>query len=376
MTTRSLLLRLLSSMTLITAVGMTGTGCAAEEEEEPEGSVESELKNAPDGQLQVYSMNTHHMSEPGEPSFEVTDFRQMIAYMRVQKFLPDIILLSEVGRQNSVPSQPCNKFVKRLEKVLSPKGKIQYACEVAKGSPDANNNAGGGTAIVYRKNLTPVSKKVLVQWTYHDGKCVPDPTGPGLTFVQTFKDGKRTVAAAALHLVSPTAPGDTNQYGRDCSEKNLREIADTLDRTGADAKVMGGDMNHADAKRRVEGANVIHEKWEGGYAGINHYLAEGSNDNGGFRDPWFDDAAATCGVNASGKTKYTAAQHQCISAGVAALTSVGRIDWLLAKGVSKIKDNVSIPFAEARAAFVAQTGNNAAVEKYSDHLAQRFTVVY
>lgn len=332
-------------------------GCAIPEDEELEASSESALANAPDGTLQVYSMNTHHMSEPGTPSFEVTDWRQMISYMREQKYLPDIILLSEIGRSNSVPSQPCNVFVNRLEKTLSPKGKIEWECEQAKGHTNALDNAGGGTAVVYRKNLVPIAKKVLVQWTYHDGKCVPDPTGPGLTFIQTFKDGKRTVAVASLHLVSPTTEGGTNQYGRDCSAKNLGEITAALKATKADAMIFGGDMNHADAQRHYEAGVVVHDHWESGYL---------TAKDAGFVDPWFDDCANTCG----------SAQTQCISACIASTTSVGRIDWLLAKGAKKLKDNVSIPFADARASFVRQTGNANAVEKYSDHLAQRMVVVY
>ena len=352
MTTTSALRILSAAMFLSCAVA----GCAVEEEE-PEATSESALKNAPDGTLQFYSMNTHHMSQPGTPSFEVTDWRQMIAYMREQTYLPDIILLSEVGRNNSVPSQPCNVFVNRLEKTLSPKGKIEWKCEQAKGSTNALDNAGGGTAIVYRKNLVPLERKTFVQWTYHDGKCIPDPTGPGLTFVQTFKDGKRTVAVASLHLVSPTVEGGTNQYSRDCSEKNLAEITAALKATKADAMVLGGDMNHADAKRHLEGATIVHDHWEAGYV---------TAKKAGFEDPWFDDCEKKCG---DGK-------DACISVCVAETTSVGRIDWLLARGAKKLKDNVSIPFADARASYVRQTGDANAVEKYSDHLAQRMLVVY
>lgn len=371
MTKASLLRNLFGVMFLVCAI----EGCAVETEEEVASS-ESELKNAPDGALQVYSMNTHHMSQPGTPSFEATDFRQMIAYMREQAYLPDVILLSEVGRNNSVPSQPCNKFVNVLEKTLSPKGKIKWECEQAKGDTKSLDNAGGGTAIVYRKNLVPLERKTLVQWTYHDGKCVPDPTGPGLTFIRTFKDGKRTVAVASLHLVSPTVPGGTNQYDRDCSEKNLADITDALRATKADVMVFGGDMNHADARRHLEGANVVHDNWEAGYAYSNKFLAKSHSPNAGFEDPWFDDCATECGVKASAHASYSAAQTQCISACIAKTTSVGRIDWLMAKGAKSLKDNVSIPFAEARAAFVRQTGDANAVEKYGDHLAQRMLVVY
>lgn len=349
-------------------------GCAADVDEDVAES-ESALGNAPNGSIEVYNMNTHHLSEPGKPSFEVTDWRQMISYMKEQAYLPDFILLSEVGRHNSIPSQPCNVFVRRLEKVLSPKGKIQWECEVAKGSPNALDNAGGGTAIVYRRSMQPLERKTLVNFVYQDGKCVPDPTGPGLTFIQTFKDGKHTVAVASLHLVSPSA-GATNQYDRDCSAKNLKEITDAMDRIEADAKIIGGDMNHADAKRHLEGGTVVHDNWEAGYAQTVSFLAKGHSPNAGFKDAWFKDCANTCGVDASPDTTYSSAQTQCISACIASTTSVGRIDWLLAKGARSLRNNVSIPFAEARAAYIRQTGDTNAVEKYSDHLAQRMTVVY
>lgn len=366
-------------------LGASLVACSAEvddDDDEVSETSEAELKNAPAGALQIYNMNTHHMSEPGKPSFEATDWRQMLAYMKEQPYLPDIVLLSEVGRNNSVPSQPCVTFVRQLEKTLSKKNKkgeskIEWTCEQASGHVTKLDNSGGGTAVVYRKNLVPLEKKTMVQWTY-DKKtdtCIPDPTGPGLSFVQVFKDGNRRVAVAPLHLVSPGA-GTSNQYDRDCSDKSLRDVTDAMAKIQADAKIIGGDMNHADAHRTTDAAGVVtHLKWEAAYANAVGYLGKDHKPNAGFKDPWFKDCAATCGVQASDETSYSKEQTQCISACIAKTTSVGRIDWLIAKGAN-LRENVSIPFADARAAYVRQTADTSAVEKYSDHLAQRMLVVY
>jgi len=369
----SLLRHALGMLLLGTAI----TGCAADVDDEDVGVDEAEIKKSPDGALQIYTMNTHHMSEPGKDSFEVTDWRQMLSYMREQAYHPDIILLSEVGRNNSVPSQPCVTFVRGLQKALSPKGKIEWNCEQAKGHVTKLDNAGGGTAIVYRKNLVPQEKVVLVQWSLDksSGKCVPDQTGPGLSLIQVFKDGKRRVAVASLHLVSGTTEGATNQLGRDCSEKSLRDVTEAMAKIDADVKIIGGDMNHADAARRVEGTNIIHEQWEGGYAETCGYLAKGQKYNAGFKDPWFRDCAASCSVKASGDTSYTAAQTQCISSCMGKALGPGRIDWTLAKG-GQIDDNVLIEYADARAAYVRQTGDANAVEKYADHRANRMLIKY
>ena len=233
-------------------LGASLVACSAEvddDDDEVSETSEAELKNAPAGALQIYNMNTHHMSEPGKPSFEATDWRQMLAYMKEQPYLPDIVLLSEVGRNNSVPSQPCVTFVRQLEKTLSKKNKkgeskIEWTCEQASGHVTKLDNSGGGTAVVYRKNLVP-RERAMVQWTtQEDGQCIPDPTGPGLSF-DAGVQGRQPRRGRAPHLVSPGA-GTSNTT--DCSDKSLRDVTDAMARSGG-REIIGGDMNHADAHR-------------------------------------------------------------------------------------------------------------------------------
>lgn len=374
---------------LLALCAIVVAGCAAEtdsaDDGEDVGADEAALGYTDSSTIQVYDSNTKHMSEPGKPSFENSDFTQLLHYMDVQKAIPDIITLQEVGtKASSFTSQPCEVFVAALERIVKPKGaRTAWHCIVADGATSSLGNASGGAAIVYRGRFKPIGAKQQVGLFYWNGKSCTHQQAPGWTaVVQKFQDGAHTVAVASVHL--PVASNGNGTTGDDCSGRNLEIVEQALASTKADVKIIAGDMNHGDATRHLDAAGaVVQDWWETSYAKSNDFLNAEYPSTSKYRDAFFRDCAA--GANPSPTTAYSRAQTEAIAKCLVTKDWTfgragkldARIDWLLVAGAGSLSDAKTIPFEDAYHAFLASTGKaSAPVNHYSDHRALMLRVKY
>lgn len=376
-------------LSLLALSALLLAGCAADtgDGDEETGSDEAALGYTDASTIQLYNANTKHLSQFKTPHFEGTDFRQLLAYMKQQKSLPDIITLSEVGTvvPGKYTSKSCQAFLDELDRIVKPAGaRTKWSCIVAGGSTKGVDNANGGVAIVHRARFVPAAAKDPVGLYYwKDGNCTRQTAGSGWTaLVQKFRDGNHTVAVASVHL--PTAGDGTNATGDDCSGKNLDLVKKALAATNADVKVIAGDMNHGDATRH-EGANgaLVHDHWETTYSSNNYFQNAQNASNSSYRDAFFRDCAK--GFAASSTAAYTPAQTQSISTCLSQEHwSIGtggklapRIDWVLVAGAFSLTDAKTIPYAEANKAYRTVTGNQEnPATRYSDHRAQALAIKY
>lgn len=328
-------------------------GCAgAVEEEEDVAQEESELAYGKRAEVQLYNANLKHLSEPGKPSFEGTDYTQLLRFMKKQELVPDILALQEVGtKRPDFTSQSCASVLADMDRLVRPAAwRTKWKCIVADGSLNGLGNSPGGVAIVYRGRFEPRGAKKLVglyKWT-QDG-CKRQKAGDGWTaLVQRFDDGKNSIAVASVHL--PTAgDGNNNATDDDCSGKNLRLVEAALAATKADVKVMAGDMNHGDATRHIAGGNVVHDHWEASYENHNAALSDSK-----YRDPFFD--------KCNGSSQCLEAEHWTMN-NAGELDS--RIDWVLVAGAKDLRDAKTISYAEVNPQI-----------RYSDHRAHMVRIVY
>lgn len=346
-------------------------GCSADTGEDV-GAEDEALSAADRAVVHLFNVNTKHASEPGRPSYENTDYRQLFAYMKESGSLPDIVTLEEVGTNTDrFTSQPCSRVREELERVVKPEGsRAKWRCIVAAGATDALGNTPGGVAMLYRGRFAPSESKKLVglyRWT--PGGCQLEEAGRGWTaLVQKFDDGPHTIAVAAVHLDTAGA-GHDNAEDDDCSGKNLARIQDALDATHADVKVIAGDMNHGDATRHLDASGKVqHDWWETTYRTHVSALSKSRYD-----DAIFDD----CAKRSSG----TDAISRCLVADHWSMNRAGaldsRIDWVLVSGARKLEDAKTVPWADAHAAWLRFTGAASSNEKqYSDHRGQELRIRY
>jgi hypothetical protein len=374
---------------LLAFCAVTAAGCAVDGEtgdEATAGDNESAVGHSDPSFIQLYNSNTKHMSEPGKPSYEGTDFTHLLAYMRAQTYLPDIITLQEIGTKTAEwTSQPCRAYVDALDRIVKTKGSTTtWSCIVAAGSTSGLDNAPGGVAIIHRARFKPAGAKNPVGlYRWNGSGCTLQSAGSGWTaLVQKFIDGEHTVAVASVHL--PTASDGDGATADDCSGKNLTLVRDALAATNADVKIIAGDMNHGDATRHLDPAGaVVHDNWETTYATNNDFLNASFPSKNRYRDAWFRDCAA--GAAPSPTASYTKAQTVQISTCLAAdnwtFNGAGkldpRIDWVLVEGAYSLTDAKTILYADAHKAFLSLTGKPSSdATQYSDHRAQKLRVKY
>jgi endonuclease/exonuclease/phosphatase family metal-dependent hydrolase len=332
--------------------GFGANGCAVQSGEADElAADEAEIAYGDRGAVQIYNANLKHLSQPGRPSFEGTDFTRLLHWMARQETLPDILTLQEVGtREGDKRSQSCDAFVDALERIVRPDGwKTGWKCIVANGSTSSLDNAQGGVAIVHRGRFDPIGRKeTLPLYRWSDGECRRANEGTGWTaLVQKFDDGKHTIAVASVHL--PLAGRGANATGDDCAARNLDLVEAALAATKADAKVIAGDMNHGDATRRVStDGTVVHEHWEVAYRDRNRALS-GSR----YHDPFFE----ACNGDS-----------RCLETDHWTMNNEGeidaRIDWVLVAG-ARTENAKTIGFEEVDPTM-----------RYSDHRAHAVRVRY
>jgi len=325
--------------------------CAIDSSNEDVSDTESELAYGDRSFLQVYNTNTKHMSQKGKPSFEGSDFTELLSYMKTQAYVPDVITAQEVGtNRDDFTSQPCEVFTKELHGVAK---NATWKCIVAEGAPSNLHNSPGGVAIIHRARLVPKGEKVLVPLYYWSPKGCNIEHG-WKALVQKFEDGKHTVAVASVHLPVASSPDGTGATADDCSGRNLAAIERALAETHADVKILAGDMNHGDATRKLDAKNnLVLDHWETTYVRSNDLL----DPKAAYRDAFYRDCA---------NVKKTANEiSTCLVENDWSFNGKGkndaRIDWVLVSGAHALKEARTIPFGAVH---------------YSDHRAQTLRVVY
>ena len=331
-------------------------GCAVDAGDESTASDEEAIAYGNPGFVQLYNANSKHLSEPGRPSFEGTDYTQLLSFMRTQDVLPDVITLQEVGTKTGrFTSQSCTSVIADLDRLVRPSAaKTTWKCIVAAGSPSALDNTPGGVAIIHRARFEPAEDKRLVglyKWTTNG--CVREKGGSGWTaLVQKFHDGKHTIAFASVHLPVASATNGNGATADDCSGRNLALIDDALAATKADVKVIAGDMNHGDATRHLaKDGTVVHDWWETTYRTTREK----------YRDPFYDECAK--------RNAAEAAVSRCLESDDWTMDNAGslntRIDWVMVDGAKSLEGARTIAYKDVDAAV-----------NYSDHRAEMLRIRY
>jgi hypothetical protein len=316
---------------------------------------------SPADKLQVWNVNTHVMSLPGNP--ENTDYRDFVAFITTYDaahapYFPDIVTLQEVG---SSPSRTnCNEY---RDLLIQRTGRT-YQCRGA--------NKQGGSAIVWRADTAnglsladPIGDRddiapLKLRTNAHPDSCRfdTDTQDPWTVLALRLTDAAsgKHVSVASIHLPFLTGgPKDA-----DCAWENMKIISPRINDLGsAGMKIMGGDWNHQDA----EPVNGVFAGWECWYNGTNIDLGQCGNANLGWKDVVYRACSSASNIFDCMQTNHWTQRGP---------NEDKRIDFVFAK--TQVIENVfTVPFETADAIANPPSGDGF---PYSDHRGQGALVTY
>ncbi|WP_420000142.1 hypothetical protein [Streptomyces boninensis] len=313
--------------------------------------------------LQVYDANVENLPVSTEAKCP-GDWHDLMYYMRLQKYRPDIYLVQQVGGQEQLKT-----LLTRMKEHFGE----SYAGVVAEANPDPGGGSCGAekaiqtNAVIWRTDRLSLklSASPKNRWQAqrenpaNQDECIANnqARSKGVKALLHDKASGKDVTAASFHW--PTI----SHGGMKCAPSNAGELSNELTEDGygvADLYVAGGDTNHGD--RKSAGG------WTDWYAAANA-------DVGGkhrFRDAGYAKCAAGGG-----------SIPDCLAKDWTHINDDGdhrRIDFLLARrdsGAPPAMTNTVIPgFDEGDAADKALTGDDRSDLDYSDHRAVGARVGY
>jgi hypothetical protein len=354
------------------------TGCVVGDEEElPPGDNDTTVlaSPAPNASFVYYNANTKHASFA---DIEKSDVRNFNAYMAATT-KPDLITLSEVGIYELSRPVVGTDGVTRTRSIhscadvaadLSARVGEAYGCR--------STGERGGAAVIYRKaRFASADADVAVvnlETIHADGTCtIPAAPWKALTVRLTDKaNGGRAVRVASIHLpTADSAEDDGTAFSADCSWRNLQRIETGLKSLGtADVSILGGDWNHGDATRHVTaGGEVVHDGWECTYRNATSADLTPCGSTGlGYRDVMFRSCQKACPDAAP--PYGGSCMASCLQTDNWTIGGKNRIDFVLVKGGSLVREQATIAYSDPKAQSVSPT------LKYSDHRAIRAKIYY
>jgi endonuclease/exonuclease/phosphatase family metal-dependent hydrolase len=209
---------------------------------------------APAGQLQVWNVNTHRMTDNS-----TFNYHKFIEYITTTQYLPDVVTIQEAGSPRARAG--CKEFARVLEthakaaRPQAPPEDYDYDCRETRSQ--------GGAAVVFRTSRLSLSNEqaVAVHRVATDKSCQLSPWKAQQLRLQDKKSNKY-VSVLSVHL--PTRQVDS----KDCAWENNQLLTRESGRLGqTDMKIIAGDWNHADAATTRGTRTWI--KWHCQYAGMN-----------------------------------------------------------------------------------------------------------
>lgn len=315
------------------------------------------------GFLKVYVSNIENLSPADDPLCPL-DWDDLIYYMEIQEYLPDLFLVQQVSNR---------KQANDLADFMTQKLGAPYAAKIALNNPAKTNSPCGAAkqrqtnAIIYRTDRLRFNKKSIWQaYRMPKSKCILNNQARTRSVRARFTDvvaGKRVTAGS---IYWPSGRSD----GPPCGVRNIDKTDDKVTASGysADLYIVAGDTNTKDLETEDP-----ESAWVAWYERANGALAGEL----GYRDVIYDYCR---------ETSTTGAQieiNQCLldSWTFESPTSGNhrRIDYLLAKtpgGMADVHAGHTIQFDEAGLAAEQVTGEPDDPLPYSEHKAVHARVSY
>ncbi|WP_255945698.1 hypothetical protein [Streptomyces odontomachi] len=320
------------------------------------------VPNTDPGFLQVYDANVENLPTSTETC--KGDWHDLMYYMRLQRYRPDIYLVQQLSGQDQL-----DLLLSRMEEHFGEKFEGVVA--------EANPKEGGGTcgpekdyqtnAVIWRADRLELtlSQSPDNRW---QAQYAPDPDQPAYCVNGTASRTKgvkallhdriadKDVTAASFHWPTQTNGGGTAA----CAVSNAGELSNELTEDGygvADLFVAGGDTNRGASTHNGQ------DDWTDWYAATNADVG-GAH---GFRDAVYQG----CGGDA-----VCAGENWSIQSD----SGPRRIDFLFAREPggtpADTSDTVVPDFDDADQADIALTGDDNQDLNYSDHRAVGSRVHY